>query len=111
MTGVLFVGVAGFFHHSTVGAELVGHVDMSKAMPFHRFLKEFQCSLAIPFPGDEGFKNFSFGCWQTNANQSPYGRTRPLLSCTELAPLVESGGAVDLEDVSAGEAAFLVEVV
>ena len=35
----------------------------------------------------------------------------PMSGCTELTPLGESGGAVDLEVVPAGEAAFLVEVV
>lgn len=60
MTGVLYVRVADFFHRSTIRAELVGHVNMRTAMQFHRFLEEFQCRLAIPFLGDEGFKNLAF---------------------------------------------------
>ena len=50
-------------------------------------------------------------CWQTNANSSQLGQGTCPLSCAEIAPFGESGDAVLLEDLSAGEAAFLVEVV
>jgi len=52
------------------------------------------------------------GGWcQTNANQSPLGERGCPLSRAETAPLSESGGAFGLEEGSAGEAAFLVEMV
>lgn len=51
------------------------------------------------------------GCWQTNSNQSQLGQSCCPLTRAETAPFVESGGAVQLEVVAFGEAAFLVEVV
>ena len=51
------------------------------------------------------------GCWQTNSNQSPLGQQDCPLFGTKTAPLSESGGTSSLEVRSAGETAFLVEVV
>ena len=50
-------------------------------------------------------------CWQTNANSSPLSQTCPVSGGAELTPLGESGGAVDLENVPAGEGALRVEQV
>ena len=50
-------------------------------------------------------------CCQTNSNQSLVGQWLCPLSHAETAPLGKSGGAVQLEEVSAREAALLVEVV
>ena len=49
------------------------------------------------------------GCWQTNANSSQLGQGTFPLCCAEISPFGESGDAVQLEDLLAGEAAFLVE--
>src|SRR6056297_2243372 len=57
-------------------------------------------------------RNQYFWRWcQTNSNSSQLGQGRRPLPRTETAPLGESGGAVLLEEGSAGEAAFLIEVV
>ena len=48
---------------------------------------------------------------QTNANQSQFVRTVRISGGAELTPLGESGSSAPFEDLSAGEAAFLVEVV
>lgn len=50
-------------------------------------------------------------CCQTNSNQSPQGQQTCPLCCTKRAPLGEGSGAVLLEVVSTGEAAFCVEEV
>jgi len=50
------------------------------------------------------------GCWQTNANQSQFARNRRNLGGTDLPPFLESGGSLELENVPAGGAAFLIEV-
>lgn len=50
-------------------------------------------------------------CCQTGSNQSPQGQDSCPLCRAETAPLGESGCAVGLEDGSAGETAFLVEMV
>ncbi len=52
-----------------------------------------------------------FGCWQTNANLSPFAQTRRASGRAEAAPLSECGGAGLLEEGPGGEGAFLVEVV
>lgn len=49
--------------------------------------------------------------WQTNSNQSLPGQSYCPLCRAKAAPLGESSGAVRLDEVSAGEAAFLDEVV
>ncbi len=51
------------------------------------------------------------GCCQTNSNQSQFAAETANLSGTKLTPLAKSGGAGQLEGVSAGERSFLVEVV
>ncbi len=50
-------------------------------------------------------------CCQTNSNQSQFPADSVNLSGTKLTPLGESGGACQLEGISAGERSFLVEVV
>ena len=50
-------------------------------------------------------------CCQTNANQSLLGQSHCPLSRAKTTPLGKCGGAGFLEMISAGEAAFLVEVV
>jgi hypothetical protein len=44
------------------------------------------------------------GCCQTDANQSLFGREHPISVRAEIAPLGESGGAVQLVGLAAGEA-------
>ena len=58
-----------------------------------------------------GTSNYSDGCCQTDSIQSPQGQVGCPLCRAETAPLGESGGAVGLEEGSAGETAFLVEMV
>jgi len=48
---------------------------------------------------------------QTNANQSQFARERRISGRAELTPLGKGSGAVELDDVPAGEAAFLIEGV
>jgi hypothetical protein len=48
---------------------------------------------------------------QTNANQFQFAPMRRISGRTELTPLVQSGGAVDLKIAPAVEVAFLVEVI
>ena len=48
---------------------------------------------------------------QTNSNSSLVGQRRCPLCRAKFAPLGKSGGACQLEGVSAGERSFLVEVV
>ena len=50
-------------------------------------------------------------CCQTNSNQSQFAAETVNLSGTKLTPLGKSGGPGQLEDASAGERSFLVEVV
>ncbi len=50
-------------------------------------------------------------CCQTNANQSLVGQWHCPLCRAEPAPFVKSGSAVQLEEVSGGEATLVVEVV
>lgn len=58
--------------------------------------------VSVDYPG---------GFWQTNSNQSHLGQRTCPLSRAKAAPLGESGGTVQLEVVSGGEAAVLIEVV
>jgi hypothetical protein len=51
------------------------------------------------------------GCCQTESNWSRQGQDSCPLGRTETTPLGESGGAVGLDEISAGEASFLVKVV
>ena len=51
------------------------------------------------------------GWCQTNANQSLFAQTRSALCRKELTPLGESGGAGQLETLSAVKGALLVEMV
>jgi len=51
------------------------------------------------------------GWCQTNSNSSQLGQCHCPLCRAETAPLGESGGAVGLEERSAGEAALAVEMV
>ena len=51
------------------------------------------------------------GRCQVKANQSLFAQTCPVSGRAELKPLVESGGAVGLEIVPAGEGAVSVERV
>ena len=48
---------------------------------------------------------------QTNSNQSQFDAETANISGTKLTPLTKSGGAGQLEGISAGERSFLVEVV
>ena len=50
-------------------------------------------------------------CCQTNANESQFTRAGRVSGGAKLTPLGKGGGSVELEDVPAGEVAFLVEVV
>jgi len=52
-----------------------------------------------------------FWCCQTNANQSQFAEERRISGRAKLTPFGKRGGSVELEDASAGEAAFVVEVV
>ncbi len=51
------------------------------------------------------------GEYRTNANQSQFAAKSRNLRGTKLAPLGESGGAVDLEVLSAVETALQIEMV
>jgi len=51
------------------------------------------------------------GRCETNANRSKYARGCQNSGYAELPPFLESGGAIELEEVPAGETAFLVEVI
>jgi hypothetical protein len=55
--------------------------------------------------------HYLLGWCQTNANQSLFAQTHSALCRKELTPLGESGGAVQLEILSAVKGAFLVEMV
>ena len=50
-------------------------------------------------------------CWQTNSNQSQLGLQSCPLPREKTTPLGKSGDAVDLEEVAAGEASFVVKLV
>ena len=50
-------------------------------------------------------------CCQTNANQSQFAPKPRNLDGTKLPPFGKCGGSIELEVVSVGEAAFVVEVV
>jgi len=58
-------------------------------------------------PTDQAF----CGWCQTNASSSPFAQTRSASGHTELTQPGESGGAVRLENVPAGEGALRIEQV
>ena len=95
-------------------ASLKESVSAQKYSPTRSILKRcvgtIKVSLQLNF-GPSAICEGGWRCCQTNANSSPFSQTRSVSGREEASPLGESGGTVQLEMLSAVEAALLVEMI